>query len=68
MKYFHDKGLTDKILSYVIIPIFFNNRSHSLIHAAGKKKKKVDTVEGVLTLVLLSRGVDSGVACNLEGE
>lgn len=33
-----------------------------------KKKKKVDTVWGVLTLVLLSRGVGGGVARNLEGE
>lgn len=43
-----------------------NNRSHSLQHAV--KKKKVDTIEGVLTLVLLSRGVGSGVARYLEGE
>lgn len=28
----------------------------------------MDTLGGVLTLILLSRGVGGGVACNLEGE
>lgn len=42
----------------MINPVLFNMQ----------QKKKVDTVGGVLTLVLLSRGVGGGVACNLEGE
>lgn len=28
----------------------------------------VENVEGVLTLILLSRGVGGGAACNVEGE
>lgn len=48
------------------INIAETNTSHSLFHA--EFFKKVDTLGGVLTLILLSRGVGGGVACNLEGE
>ena len=49
-----NKGISKKTINHILLSM--------------QQKKKVDIVWGVLTLVLLSRGVGSGVARNLEGE